>query len=192
MNQDRLRWTGNATSLSDFSSPLPSPSLFFPSLIPRCLFSSFPHLPIHLSIPHLSKHPLIRLPILPFIYPSSHPSVHPSTHILVYLPIPTSIHPSTHPHLPGLVPILPSIHHSSIISRVLKVSSNYYSGKSLSVPQKNFHHRDLWGWMLLWHLVIKSSCWGLLGGSVVKNLPANAGNMGSILDRRRFQILWSN
>ena len=116
MNQDRLRLTVNVTSLSDFfSSPLPSPSLLFPSLIPPCLFSSFPHLPIHLSIPHLSKHPLIHLPILPFIYPSSHPSVHPSTHILIYLPIPTSIphlsiHPSTHPHLPSLVPILPSIH----------------------------------------------------------------------------------
>ena len=41
-------------------------------------------------------------------------------------------------------------------------------------------------------LVIKSSCWDFLGGSVVKNLPANARDMGSILDRRRSQILWSN
>ena len=133
MNQDSLRLTVNVTSLSDFfSSPFPSPSLLFPSLIPPCLFSSFPHLPIHLSVPHLSKHPLIHLPILPFIYPSSHPSVHPSTHILIYPYFhPPSIHPSIHP--PTLIywVLFPSFHlstHSSIISRFLKVSSNYYSG----------------------------------------------------------------
>ena len=30
------------------------------------------------------------------------------------------------------------------------------------------------------------------GGSVVKNLPANAGDMGSIPDLERFHMLWSN
>ena len=32
----------------------------------------------------------------------------------------------------------------------------------------------------------------LLGGPVVKNLPANAGNTGSVHDLGRFHMLWSN
>ena len=33
---------------------------------------------------------------------------------------------------------------------------------------------------------------GLSGGSEVKNLSANAGDVGSILDPGRFHLLWSN
>ena len=32
----------------------------------------------------------------------------------------------------------------------------------------------------------------LLGGPMVKNLPANAGNTGSVPDLGRFHRLWSN
>ena len=42
-----------------------------------------------------------------------------------------------------------------------------------------------------WIILFKNSTWGgLLGGSVVKNLAANAGNMGSIPGLGRFLMLY--
>ena len=38
----------------------------------------------------------------------------------------------------------------------------------------------------------KKLSWGFPGGSVVKNPPANAGDMGSISDPGRSHMLWSN
>ena len=40
--------------------------------------------------------------------------------------------------------------------------------------------------------VLKCILQGFLGGSVVKNLPANAGDRGSIPDPGRSHILWGN
>ena len=40
--------------------------------------------------------------------------------------------------------------------------------------------------------MIQIAFWGFSGGSVVNNLPANAGDAGSIPDLGRFHILWGN
>ena len=39
---------------------------------------------------------------------------------------------------------------------------------------------------------IKKKTWGLPGGPVVKKLPANAGDTGSIPDLGRYHMLWNN
>ena len=38
----------------------------------------------------------------------------------------------------------------------------------------------------------KTNCWSFPGSPVVKNLPANAGDMGSIPGLGRFHMLWAN
>ena len=43
----------------------------------------------------------------------------------------------------------------------------------------------------MWHGK-KTNCRGLPGGSVDKNLPANAGDRGSILDPGRSHMPWSS
>ena len=45
---------------------------------------------------------------------------------------------------------------------------------------------------LLRMAVIKSSTNGFPGDSLVKNMPANAGDTGSIPDHGRFHMLWNN
>ena len=52
---------------------------------------------------------------------------------------------------------------------------------------------------VLWHLnlhssqlTIKTPILGFPGGSVVKNLPANIGDMGWISDPERFHMPWGN
>ena len=52
---------------------------------------------------------------------------------------------------------------------------------------------------VLWHLnlhssqlTIKTPILGFPGGSVVKNLPANVGDMGWISDPERFHMPWGN
>ena len=40
--------------------------------------------------------------------------------------------------------------------------------------------------------MIQIAFWGFPGGSVVNNLPAKAGDTGSIPDLGRFHILWGN
>ena len=42
------------------------------------------------------------------------------------------------------------------------------------------------------HRYIKNTSTGLPGGSVVKNLPTNAGNMGLIPGLGRYHILWGS
>ena len=44
----------------------------------------------------------------------------------------------------------------------------------------------------LYHLPIKSKCWGFPGGAVVKNPPANAGDTGSSPGPGRSHVLQSN
>ena len=42
------------------------------------------------------------------------------------------------------------------------------------------------------NLLLKGTDWYFPGGTVVKNLSANAGDMGSIPALGRFHMLWSN
>ena len=44
----------------------------------------------------------------------------------------------------------------------------------------------------VFYFYLKTKETGFPGGSVVKNLPANTGDMGSIPDPGRFHMLWSN
>ena len=47
-------------------------------------------------------------------------------------------------------------------------------------------------WQVLNKLLMKQNAEDFPGGLVVKNPPANAGDMGSILALGRFHLWWSN
>ena len=47
-------------------------------------------------------------------------------------------------------------------------------------------------WQVLNKLLVKQNAEDFPGGLVVKNPPANAGDMGSILALGRFHVWWSN
>ena len=195
---DQLIW------LLFLSSPLPFSPFSFPcSFLSFFLLSSsthqfIRHSPIQTPT-HPSTYPSFHLSIFSSISSSIHPHTHLSTHpsfhpFPIYPSTHPSIHPPTQPHLLSLVPIFPSvhpfIHHIKIFESFFN-SLQWQISFNASKKSENFHHRTLWDWTLLRHLVIKSSCWGFLGGSVVKNLPVNAGDMCSIPDPGRSHMQWS-
>ena len=63
----------------------------------------------------------------------------------------------------------------------------------LFTPAKRAIKKVDGGWDFLGGPVVKAPCfWGFLGGAVVKNLPANAGDMGSSPGPGRSHMLWSD